>query len=116
MNGKLLPIFLLLLAFDVFYFRNKGLDGCQLIGQYGAPLDGIKNFKSIIGLGGERCDIKGRFVRIMLDPQNILDFQVKVPADAFSKAFGTGCLKNPFTGLGRDHHPGPEMLHTGVMD
>ncbi len=48
LRGYCFPIFSVLLAFDIFCFRNKGFYGFKLIGQYGAPRDSIKYFKTII--------------------------------------------------------------------
>ena len=87
-------------ALKIFDFRNKWLNQLEFIGSDGPPINGIKYLMTKIRLWLKHCDIQRRFIRIMLYPENFIDFELKVPANPFAQAFGAGGFKNSFSGLG----------------
>jgi hypothetical protein len=99
---------------EVFDLRNKRLNHLEFIGSYGPPINGIKYFITHIRFWLKHCNIQRRFIRIMLDPEDFIDFQLKVPAYPFAQAFSAGGFKNPHPGLGGHNSIRSEMLHIRV--
>ena len=85
---------------EIFDLRDKRLNHLEFIGSDGSPINGIKYFIAKIRRWLKHCDIQRRFIRIMLYPENFIDFELKVPANPFAQAFGAGGFKNSFSGLG----------------
>lgn len=98
----------------IFDFRNKWLNQLEFIGSDGPPINGIKYLIIKIRRWLKHCDIQRRLIRIMLDPENAIDFQIKVPAYPLAQAFGAGGFKNTFSGLGGHNSIRSEMLHIRV--
>jgi len=101
-------------ALEVFDLRNKRLNRSEFIGSYGPPINGIKYFITQIRFWLKHCDIQRPFIRIMLDPENFIDFQLKIPAYPFTQAFSAGGFKNTFSGLGGHNSIRSEMLHIRI--
>lgn len=101
-------------ALKIFDFRNKWLNQLEFIGSDGPPINGIKYLMTKIRLWLKHCDIQRRLIRIMLDPENAIDFQIKVPAYPLAQAFGASRFKNTFSGLGGHNSIRSEMLHIRV--
>ena len=99
-------------ALKIFDFRNKWLNQLEFIGSDGPPINGIKYLMTKIRLWLKHCDIQRRLIRIMLNPENAIYFQIKIPAYPFAQAFGASRFKNTFSGLGGHNSIRSEMLHT----
>ena len=104
------------MTLDIFGFRDKRLDGFKLIGSDLPPIDSVKYFSSKIRLGLKSCDIQSGFVRIVFDPENIVDFQIKVPAYSSTHTFSAGCFEDTFTCMGRYNDIRPDVLHIRVVE
>ena len=119
MPGKKLRIGLFksgLVTLDIFCFRDKRLDGFKLIGSDLPPIDSVKYFSPKIRLGFKSCDIQSGFVRIVFDPENIVDFQIKIPAYSFAHTFGAGYFEDAFTCMGRYNDIRPDVLHIRLVE
>ena len=98
----------------IYDLRDKGLNHLKFIRPYRPPINGVKYFITKIRLWFKHGDIQRRFIRVMLDPEDVIDDQIKIPAYPFAQAFGAGGFKNTFSGLGGHNSIRSEMLHIRV--
>ncbi len=92
-------------------FRDKELDGFKLIGPDRPPVDGIICFSAEIGLGRKRGNIHPvGLTRKVLNPENLVDIEIKIPAYPFSQAFGASSFKKALPGLSGNNDNRLEML------
>ncbi len=92
-------------------FRDKELDGFELIGSDGPPVDGIICFSAEIRLGRKSGNIHPMgLTRKVLNPENLVDVEIKIPAYPFSQAFGASSFKKALSGLRGNNHDRLEML------
>lgn len=51
----------------------------------------------------------------MFNPEDVIDFQIKVPAYPVAKTFGAGRFKDTLSGLGCNNNIRSEVLHIRVV-
>jgi hypothetical protein len=92
-------------------FRDKELDGFKLIGPDGTPIDGIIYFRAEIGLGRKSGNIHPLgLTRKVLNPENLVDIEIKIPAYPFSQTVGASSFKKALPGLRGNNDNRLEML------